>query len=203
VKRACAIVLTAAVWCAAASVAPARAEDAPKREVVPVAELNDGLEPLVPELAAHPYRLDEGPRQFTHRIAFSPGYGKLGAERLFTARLAYNPNSWLGYEAGIGHNPGQSVHAVLHTLNAIVRYPLPGRFQPYLTLGYGMALVFPGRSINAAPVTKTRSPRGVGSRSTSAAIWRSAPTYSTPPCSEGNAIAMALSHTTTSSKRSV
>lgn len=123
---------------------------------------SDGLEALVPELAANPYRLEPGPRQFQHRLSFSPAYGTLGSERLFTARVTYNPESWLGYEAAIGHNPGQSVHAVLHTLSAIVRHPLPGRFQPYLGLGYGMVMVFPGRSINAAPVTKNSLAMGGG-----------------------------------------
>jgi hypothetical protein len=43
---------------------------------------------------------------------------------------------------------------VLHGVNAIVRRPFPGRFQPYLTGGYGMITVHPGRSINADPVSK-------------------------------------------------
>ena len=120
------------------------------------------LEPLVPAVAGNPYRLASGPRPFLHRLAFSPGWGDLGSDRLFVARLAYNPEAWLGYEASIGHNPGQSVHAVLHTLNAIVRRPLPGRFQPYATFGYGMVMVFPGRTINAKPVTKNTLAAGGG-----------------------------------------
>src|SRR5262245_61996619 len=122
----------------------------------------DRLEALGPELSLHPYSLAPGPRAFRHRISFSPGYGTLGSERLFSARLAYNPDSWLGYEASIGHNPGQSVHAVLHTLSAVVRHPLAGRFQPYLTAGYGMVLVFPGTTINAKPVTKNAVQYGGG-----------------------------------------
>jgi hypothetical protein len=51
---------------------------------------------------------------------------------------------------------------VLHTLTAIVRHPLPGRFQPYLSGGYGMILVFPGQSINADPVTKNAIALGGG-----------------------------------------
>jgi len=112
------------------------------------------LEALVPELADHPYRLAPGPRQFEHRLAFSPAYGLLGSEPMFLIRATYNPSSWLGYEWSLGHNPGQSVHAVLHSLSAIVRKPLPGRFQPYGVGSYGMMLVYPGHSVNADPVTK-------------------------------------------------
>jgi hypothetical protein len=54
------------------------------------------------------------------------------------------------------------VHAVLHSLSAIVRHPLPGRFQPYACAGYGMAMVFPGRSIRADPVTKNAVSAGGG-----------------------------------------
>ena len=124
----------------------------------------DGPRPesLVPELSEHPYQIDPGPRSFANRIAFSPGYGKLGSQTLFVLRATYNPGTWLGYEAAIGHNPGESVHAVLHTLSAIVRYPLAGRFQPYAAGGYGMMLVFPGRSLNASPVTKNALAVGGG-----------------------------------------
>lgn len=120
------------------------------------------LEPLVPELAADPHRLASGVRPYRNRIAFSPGFGGLGSERLFVARIAVHPADWLGWEAGLGHNPGQSVHAALHTLSAMLRRPLPGRLQPYLALGYGMVLVFPGRSINAKPVTKNALAAGGG-----------------------------------------
>lgn len=122
----------------------------------------DKLEPLVPELANNPYELAAGARPFMNRLSFSPGFGSLGAERLFTFRLAYSPSPWLGYEGAIEHNPGRSVHAVLHTLSAIVRRPMPGRFQPYLTAGYGMMLVFPGESLNADPVTKNALSIGGG-----------------------------------------
>lgn len=120
------------------------------------------LEPLVPAVAGNPYRLEGGVRPFYHRLSFSPGWGDLGSDRLFVARLAYNPEGWLGYEASVGHNPGQSVHAVLHTFNAIVRRPLPGRFQPYASFGYGMVMVFPGQTINAKPVTKNTLAVGGG-----------------------------------------
>jgi hypothetical protein len=120
------------------------------------------LESLVPELADAPYRLAPGPRPFLHRLAVTPSYGYLGAERLFSFRVAYNPNHWLGYEGSLGHNPAQSVHAVLHTVSAVFRRPLPGRFQPYGSVGYGMMMVFPGRSINADPVTKNALTFGGG-----------------------------------------
>jgi opacity protein-like surface antigen len=120
------------------------------------------VEALVPDVAGNPYRLDPGPRGFLHRFAFSPGYGRLGSQVLFAFRFAYNPDSWLGYEGTLSHNPGQSVHAVLHTLSAIVRHPLTGRYQPYLTAGYGMMIVFPGQSLNAASVTKNALTLGGG-----------------------------------------
>jgi hypothetical protein len=123
---------------------------------------DDPLEPLVPELAANPYRMEPGERPFLHRLAVTPGYGLLGAERLFAFRVAYNPNPWLGWEAAIAHNPGEAVHAVLHGLTGIVRRPLPGRFQPYLSAGYGMITVHPGRSINADPVSKNMLTAGGG-----------------------------------------
>ena len=92
----------------------------------------------------------------------SPGYGFFGSERLYTMRLAYNPDSWLGYEASLGHNPGQSVHAVLHSFSLVARRPFSGRLQPYITGGYGMVLVFPGLSVNAKPVTKNALAVGGG-----------------------------------------
>lgn len=120
------------------------------------------LQPLVPEIASHPYRLAPGPRPFAQRLAFSPAFGALGSRELYSFRLAYNPSPWLGWEAAVDHNPGQSVHAMVHSLTALVRRPLAGRFQPYLAGGYGMALVFPGRSINADPVTKNALSIGGG-----------------------------------------
>lgn len=115
--------------------------------------VHDGLEYLVPELAGGSFHVDPGLRPFRHRFAFSPAFGSLGGEKLYALRAAYSPNRYLAWEAGIGHNPGKSVHALLHTLSAVVRYPFPGRFQPYGAVGYGMILVFPGESLNADPVT--------------------------------------------------
>jgi hypothetical protein len=120
------------------------------------------LEALVPELADAPYRLDPGPLPFQHRLSMSPSVGYLGSENLFAFRLGYYPDSWLGYEATVAHNPGESVHAVLHTVSAIVRRPLAGRFQPYVSGGYGMIMVFPGQSLNASPVTKNALAVGGG-----------------------------------------
>jgi len=135
--------------------------DAPAPAPPPAAKPRK-LEPLVPALAGNPYRMSEGPRAYRHRIAFSPGFGALGSERLFVFRLAYYPNAWLGYEASLDHNPAQSVHAALHSLSAVVRRPFPGRFQPYLAAGYGMYMVFPGRSLNADAVTKNAVSAGGG-----------------------------------------
>lgn len=145
--------------------APVTAAAAPDTAVAPApgpVKTRDGLEALVPELAEHPYRLPPGLRPFEHRLAFSPGYGSLGSKRLFIARVTYHPSHWLGYEWSLGHNPGQSVHAALHMLSLVVRRPLSGRFQPYAAGGYGMMLVFPGQSINAAPVTKNALTIGGG-----------------------------------------
>ena len=120
------------------------------------------LEALVPAISEHPYHLAPGVRPFAHRVAVSPGYGFFGSQPLYAIRLAYNPDSWLGYEASLGHNPGQSVHAVLHSFNVVARHPLAGRLQPFIAGGYGMVLVFPGRSVNAKPVTKNALAIGGG-----------------------------------------
>ena len=141
-SRAVAVLVSIAISIAAV----ASAEEAPVRV--------NGLEPLVPALASHPYRLDAGPRPFEHRFSVSPSFGWLGSDPLFSFRVAYNPSPWLGYEASVGHDHGQSVDALLHTLSAVVRHPMAGRFQPFATGGYGMMLVFPGRSLNADAVTK-------------------------------------------------
>lgn len=141
----------------------APADSAVTEAVEPAAPIRvNGLEPLHPELAAHPYRLEPGRRPFQHRFAVSPGFGFLGSERLFVMALDYNPDGWLGYEAAVGHNPGQAVHAVIHSFTAMVRHPFPGRLQPYACAGYGMVLVFPGQSVNADPVTKNALTFGGG-----------------------------------------
>ena len=132
--------------------ATARAERAP----------SPPLEALNPELASHPYRLESGPRPFEHRLSVSPAYGYFGSEELYTLRIGYNPDAWLGYEAQLGHNPGRSVHAVIHSVSAVLRHPFPGRFQPYVSAGYGMVMVFPGLAVNAKPVTKNALAVGGG-----------------------------------------
>jgi opacity protein-like surface antigen len=117
---------------------------------------------LVPELENAGYRISRGPERFAHRIGFSPAYGQLGDNELFAFRINYSPNTWLGYEASLGHNPADGLHALLHTFNVIVRKPLPGRFQPYGTLGYGMLTVYPGQALNADAVTKNALTYGGG-----------------------------------------
>ncbi len=116
--------------------------------------LHNGREYIVPELAEDPFAIKPGPRPFMKRLAFSPAYGNLGDDEYYLFRLAFNPDSWLGWEASVGHSPGETVHALLNTINAIVRYPLPWRLQPYGSAGYGMIMVFPGEALNADPVTK-------------------------------------------------
>ena len=120
------------------------------------------LESLRPELAEHPYRLASGLRPFEPRLSVSPGFGFFGADKCYSLRLAFHPSAGLGYEAAIGHTPATAVHALLHTLSVIVRRPLPGRFQPYLSAGYGMIVVFPGLAVNASPVTKNALTVGGG-----------------------------------------
>jgi opacity protein-like surface antigen len=155
----------------ALAAAPARAQDAapdsagaPGTSAAPAepAHRRDGLEALEPALAEDAYHLSPGPRPYLHRLAVTPAFGALGSERLFAMRVAYNPNEWLGYEAELAHNPGQAVHAVVHRLSLVVRRPLPGRLQPYVTAGYGMAVVLPGHSVNADAVTKNLLALGGG-----------------------------------------
>ena len=109
---------------------------------------------LVPQMQEGSTAISSGRRQFERRLAFSPALGQLGTEDLFAVRLAFNPNDWLGYEISLAHNPSSSLHALLHTFNLQLRYPLSGRFQPYATTGYGMMTVYPGQAIQADPVTK-------------------------------------------------
>lgn len=143
-----------------ASATPVRAsEEAPE---VRRSAIFDGREYLVPALAQGAFHVDDGPRRFLNRFSFSPAFGQLGGEKLYTMRAAYSPNTWLGWEAAVGHNPGRSVHALLHTLSAIVRYPVPRRAQPYASLGYGMIVVFPGEALNSDPVTENVLSAGGG-----------------------------------------
>ena len=121
-----------------------------------------GLEALVPDAARAPFGLQPGVRPFRERFAVSPGYGILGQDRLFVLRAVYYPSAWLGYEAALGHNPGRSVHAVLHTFGLLLRWPFAGRLQPYAVAGYGMVMVQPGPSLNAKPVTKNALSGGAG-----------------------------------------
>jgi len=145
-----------------ALVAPraARAQDTPADTAAVV--FVDGLEALVPRAAREPFGLEEGVRPFRERLVVSPAYGVLGSEKLFVMRAAYYPAEWLGYEAALAHNPGQSVHAVLHTFGLLLRWPRAGRLQPYATAGYGMVMVQPGPSLNAKPVTRNALSGGAG-----------------------------------------
>ncbi|MEZ4650273.1 MAG: outer membrane beta-barrel protein [Candidatus Eisenbacteria bacterium] len=136
--------------------------DALASPLTPSAPPSPGLEPLVPSLAGRTFALEPGPRPFLHRLAFSPGVGQMGDEPLYTLRMAYNPNPWLGWEAYVAHNKGKSVHALFNMLNAQIRYPVPFRLQPYLTGGFGVVLVYPGPSVNADPVTENALAGGVG-----------------------------------------
>ena len=122
----------------------------------------NGVTYLVPEMEDAGYRVSDGARRFKNRIFFSPGVGRLGSQDFFAFRVGYNPNSWLGYEISLGHNPTSSLHALLHSFNVILRYPLPWRVQPYGIIGYGMMTVFPGEAINADPVTKNALTAGGG-----------------------------------------
>jgi len=160
-----------AALCLLAGTASAFAGEAPEAANEPASgaadgaqrsNIHDGLEYLVPELAGGSFHVDVGRRPFRHRFAFSPAFGKLGGGKLYTIRAAYSPNPYLTWEATVGHNPGKSVHAMVHTLSAVLRYPLPGRVQPYGSLGYGMILVFPGESLNADPVTENTLTAGAG-----------------------------------------
>jgi opacity protein-like surface antigen len=130
--------------------------------VPPVLAEDELLEPLVPELAGNTIRVDPGVRPYRHRLSVSPAYGALGSNDLFAFRVGYYPADWLGWEGSLSHNPGESVHAVLHGLSAIVRHPFSGRLQPYISGGYGMIMVSPGPAINADPVTKNALTIGGG-----------------------------------------
>jgi len=123
---------------------------------------DDEVEYLVPAMKDKSFSLSGGERQFLHRLAFTPAFGTLGNDEYYSLRLAYAPNPWLAYEAHLGHNPSESVHALVHSVNAMLRWPLPGRLQPYGTLGYGMMLIFPGAVFKADPVTKNALSAGAG-----------------------------------------
>lgn len=151
---------------ALATSAPASAQTSLPRGSTPAPDpetsIHDGREYLVPELAQGRFHVTDGERPYEQRLSFYPAFGSFGSDRLYALRLAYNPHSWLGYEAGLGHTPGESVHAVVHTVSAQLRHPFPGRFQPYVTGGYGMILVFPGESLNADPATENVLTYGAG-----------------------------------------
>ena len=123
---------------------------------------SDGLIYLVPSFENSGYQITKDRDRFRHRIWFSPAYGQLGSDDVFAFRVGFSPNTWLGYEASFEHNPASSLHALMHSFNVILRYPLSGRFQPYATVGYGMMTVYPGQAINADSVTKNTLTAGGG-----------------------------------------
>ncbi|MCI0452272.1 MAG: porin family protein [Candidatus Latescibacteria bacterium] len=125
-------------------------------------DTGDDLIYLVPSMKDAGFRVSNDRNRYRHRVWFSPAYGELGSQDLFAFRAGYSPNTWLGYEVSFGHNPASSLHGLLHTFNIVLRYPLSGRFQPYATLGYGMMTVYPGKAINADPVTKNALTAGGG-----------------------------------------
>lgn len=142
------------------SAEPDSASSSPKAAID--AAKADGREFLVPEMQGRGFHLEPGPRPYLHRLGFSPAFGNLGRDPYYAFRLSYNPSQWIGYEAHIGHNPAESVHALVHALNVVVRWPLPWRLQPYASAGYGMMMVFPGRVFEADPVTKNQLGVGAG-----------------------------------------
>ena len=117
---------------------------------------------LVPSLKGAGFHISDGKKKFMNRVSFSPGIGQLGSQDYFAFRAAFSPNTWLGYEVSLGHNPASSLHALLHTFNVVLRYPIPWRLQPYAIAGYGMMTVYPGQAINADPVTKNTFTAGGG-----------------------------------------
>ena len=116
----------------------------------------------MPSLEDAGYHISDGRKKFKNRISFSPGIGQLGQQDYFAFRVGFSPNTWLGYEISLGHNPVSSLHALLHTFNVILRYPIPWRLQPYASLGFGMLTVYPGQAINADPVSKNTVTAGGG-----------------------------------------
>jgi opacity protein-like surface antigen len=126
------------------------------------AAMADEIEHLVPTMEGQSFRIEEGARPFVRRLSFTPAFGQLGGDEYYSLRLAFNPNPWLGYEAHLGHNPSESVHALMHSIHALLRYPFSGRFQPYASVGYGMMMIFPGAIFKADPVTKNAVSAGAG-----------------------------------------
>lgn len=123
---------------------------------------DDDREFLVPDMAGRGFSVEPGPRPYRDRLGFSPGIGQLGNEPYYAMRVSFNPSPYMGWEAHLGHNPSESVHALVNALHVQLRWPLPWRAQPYVSFGYGMMLVFPGRVFEADPVTENQIGAGVG-----------------------------------------
>lgn len=121
-----------------------------------------GLRGLARTRPVPSFELDRSFVPPSRRIALSPAAGRLGGDALYTLRLAFHPGTHLGWEISLAHTPGRSAHAAVHMLSAQLRPRLPGRVQPYASGGYGMAMVFPGRALNASPVTRNAFGLGGG-----------------------------------------
>ena len=156
------LVFMLGLMCLAVAPAAALSAETPADSTTQKADEQDGLTYLVPTLEDAGYHVSDGRKKYKNRISFSPGIGQLGRQDFFAFRVAFSPNTWLGYEISLGHNPASSVHALLHTFNVILRYPVPWRAQPYGLVGYGMMTVYPGQAINADPVTKNTLTMGGG-----------------------------------------
>jgi hypothetical protein len=156
------VVLVLGLICLAVVPAAAWSAESPADSTNQRADEQEGVTYLVPTLEDAGYRVSDGRKKYKNRISFSPGIGQLGRQDFFAFRVAFSPNTWLGYEISLGHNPASSLHALLHTFNVILRYPLPWRAQPYGLVGYGMMTVYPGQAINADPVTKNTLTMGGG-----------------------------------------
>jgi len=126
------------------------------------ARAEDDRDFLVPEMEGRGFSIEPGDRTYENRLGFSPGIGKLGDEPYYAMRVSFNPSPYMGWEAHLGHNPSESVHALVNALHVQLRWPLPWRAQPYVSFGYGMMLVFPGRVFEADPVTENQIGAGIG-----------------------------------------
>lgn len=119
-------------------------------------------EALVPAMRGGGFALQPGPRPYRDRLGFGAGIGQLGAEPYYALRASFNPSPYFGWEAHLGHNPSEAVHALVNALHVQLRWPLPWRAQPYASFGYGMMFVFPGRVFEADPVTENQLSAGLG-----------------------------------------
>ena len=131
-----------------------------------------------PSCAQNPYRLAPGPRPFLNSaVTFSPGVRTSRSRRLVRVPHRLQPEL-VARLRGIAraHNPGQSVHAVINSLTAVVRHPWSGRFQPFSPAATAWSWSCRAETVNAGAghqecLDLRRWPRAA----TSAVISRSAP----------------------------